>query len=92
MVIWVNNVDTKIAKLMTPGGQTCIFRNVTPRSIISAILRLLDARYLTKELQLTGIKLLRKIVEVENKNSTLPGAEWDSDDYEEYKRIIMMKQ
>jgi hypothetical protein len=67
------------------------FDNVSTGSILAAILRLLDAKVLSKELQLTGITLLRKIIEVENKELTTPSADWDTDDWTPYKRIIKMK-
>jgi len=68
------------------------FSNVSYNSVISAMLRLLDARVLSKDLQLAGIKLLRKIVEVENKEKVNPAADWDTEDWVAYKRIIKMKQ
>jgi hypothetical protein len=68
------------------------FDNVTYSSILAAILRLLDAKVLSKELQLAGITLLRKIIEVENKELTTPSADWDTDEWTPYKRIIKMKQ
>jgi len=44
-------------------------------------MNLLDSGILSKHLQLTGIKLLRKIIEVENKHLTSPAAEWDTEDW-----------
>jgi hypothetical protein len=40
-------------------------------------LRLLDARVLDKKLHLTGIKILRKIIEVENLTTTDPAVDWE---------------
>ena len=39
-----------------------------------------------------GIKLIRKIVEVENQECLTPAADWDSDDWVPYKRMIQVKQ
>lgn len=39
-----------------------------------------------------GIKLIRKIVEVENEDCITPAADWDSDDWTTYKRMIQVKQ
>ena len=39
-----------------------------------------------------GIKLIRKVVEVENMDSVLPAADWDADEWAPYKRMIQVKQ
>ena len=39
-----------------------------------------------------GIKLIRKIVEVENAECVTPAADWDSDEWVPYKRMIQLKQ
>lgn len=46
---------------------------------------------LSKELHITGLKILRKIVEVENKELKTPAAEWDNEDWENYKQQIKAK-
>ena len=68
------------------------FSNVRFSPLITALLELLDAQILSKELQLTGIKLIRKIVEVENAELVTPAADWDSEDWISCKRIIVLKQ
>lgn len=45
---------------------------------------LLDSKCLTKDLHITGLTLLRKIIEVENKELTSPSADWEGDDWSEY--------
>jgi hypothetical protein len=60
--------------------------------VIGSLIRLLDARVLSKELQITGLSILRKIIEMENKEVFTPSADWDTDDWVNYKRIIQMKQ
>jgi hypothetical protein len=42
------------------------YANLTYNNIISSLLRLLDARVLSKELQIAGLSILRKIIEQEN--------------------------
>jgi len=36
--------------------------------------------------------LLRKIIEVENKDMVTPAADWDTSEWVQYKRIIKIKQ
>ena len=55
-------------------------------------MRLLDARVLSKDLQMAGITMLRKIIEVENLHLQTPAADWDTDDWVEYRRIVKIKQ
>jgi hypothetical protein len=97
LVIWVTNIEIRIKDVMATsrpgkGYSQNSFDNVSYTSILAAILRLLDAKVLAKELQITGITLLRKIIEVENKELTTPSADWDTDEWTPYKRIIKMKQ
>ena len=60
------------------------YSNVRFAPIISSLLYLLDAQILAREHQLMGIKLLRKIVEIENQDSVKPAADWDSEDWVQY--------
>lgn len=57
------------------------FGNVNYRSIMTALLGLMDARVLTKDLQMAGLTLIRKIIEVENKQAVTPAADWDSSEW-----------
>jgi len=59
--------------------------------IVSAQLYLLDSQILRKEFQLLGIKIIRKIIEVENAGFVTPAADWDSDDWVQNKRMIKVK-
>jgi len=52
---------------------------------------LLDAKCLGKDLHITGLTLLRKIVEVSNKELVTPAADWCGEDWESYQRIIEAK-
>lgn len=76
---------------MTQSIQNSPYSNVRFAPIISALLYLLDAQILSRELQLVGIKLIRKIVEVENLENVTPAADWESDDWTPYKRMIQVK-
>ena len=49
---------------------------------------MLDANVLEKPLQMNGIRLLRKMIEVENKGTVKPAADWDSDEMEPFRRLI----
>ena len=53
---------------------------------------LIDSNCLSKEMHITGLTLLRKLVEVENKELTTPAADWESDEWELYQDIISAKQ
>ncbi len=46
---------------------------------------MLQRNELSKQLHLIGLQIIRKLVEVENKNLVTPSADWDTDDYIEYK-------
>lgn len=53
---------------------------------------LLDSKCLGAELHVTGLTLLRKIVEVENKELVTPAADWLGEDWEPYHKIIAARQ
>ena len=93
MVCWVTEAEKQISQLMQQSSlQKNPYENVRFAPIISALLHLLDAQILSRELALMGIKLIRKIVEVENPECLTPAADWDSDDWVPYKRMIQVKQ
>ena len=49
---------------------------------------LLDSKRLGKELHITGLTLLRKIVEVSCKDLVTPAADWKGADWENDEKII----
>lgn len=53
---------------------------------------LLDSKCMNKDLHITGLTLLRKIIEVENKELVTPAADWSGEDWEDYQKIILAKQ
>ena len=57
------------------------YENVFFSTIMSSLLMLLSSQQLAKDYQLMGLKLIRKIVEVENPTCVTPAADWDSDDW-----------
>jgi hypothetical protein len=61
------------------------FKNITFPNVIKALLQMLDKRELSKPLHSIALQILRKIIEVENKDFITPAAEWDTDDYIAYK-------
>lgn len=52
---------------------------------------LLDSNCLSKEMHLTGLTLLRKLVEVENHELTTPAADWESEEWDYYQDVIAAK-
>jgi hypothetical protein len=52
---------------------------------------LLDSKCLNKDLHITGLTLLRKIVEVENKEQVTPSADWDGEEWSAYAKVIEAK-
>ena len=53
---------------------------------------MMDKRELSKQLHLIGLQIIRKLIEVENRNLLTPAADWDTDDYIEFKSQIVAKQ
>ncbi len=53
---------------------------------------MLDKRELSKPLHTIGLQIMRKMIEIENKNCFTPAAEWDTEDYIEFKGQIVSKQ
>lgn len=53
---------------------------------------MLDKKNLRKDLHLIGLKLISKIVEVENSDLLTPAAEWDTEEWIEFKSMIKLKQ
>jgi len=68
------------------------FLNVSYNPIVSSFMMLLDSKCLDKDLHITGLTLLRKIVEVANKELVTPAADWCEEDWESYQRIIEPRQ
>lgn len=52
---------------------------------------LLDAKCMSKEMHITGLTLIRKIIEVENRELTSPAADWSGEDWQDYEKIIGAK-
>jgi hypothetical protein len=49
---------------------------------------LLDSKCMHKQLHITGLTLIRKIIEVENKELVTPAADWSGEDWENHQKII----
>ena len=95
-VNWVVKAEIEISERFgrerKEGNRENPFPNVKFNPIIGSIINLIDAKVLETELQLGGIKLLRKIVEVENPGSVEPAADWDSEEWADVKQNIKLKQ
>lgn len=90
LVEYIMNIDDKV-KSLTGAKAENPFVNLTPVNIIGSLLRLLDARRLTKELQIAGLSILRKIIEMVNESQSSPSADWNTQDWSDYQRIIVKK-
>jgi hypothetical protein len=94
LVLWITNIELRISDIVQTSNQYTeeSFENLTFAAIVSAILQMLDKRELSKQLHLIGLQIIRKLVEVENRNLLTPAADWDTDDYIEFKSQILAKQ
>jgi hypothetical protein len=55
------------------------------KDILKSLIKLTDVQSeIDKDLRKTALKILRKIIEMENKDLTTPAAEWDTDDWSKY--------
>lgn len=91
LVLWVTNIAGRIELIMSNaanGGSAASFRNVNYSTIVSAFMALLDSKCMDKDLHITGLTLLRKIVEVENKDLVTPAADWGAEDWDQYAKIV----
>ena len=94
LVLWVTNIAGRIEIVMSSfsnGIYVESFRNVNYSTIVSAFMALLDSKCMDKDLHITGLTLMRKIVEVENKELVTPSADWSAEDWEQYPKIIENK-
>tara|TARA_B110000285_G_scaffold234035_1_gene309615 strand:+ start:193 stop:1335 length:1143 start_codon:yes stop_codon:yes gene_type:complete len=95
LVLWVTNIAGRIELIMSNaanGGSAASFRNVNYSTIVSAFMALLDSKCMDKDLHITGLTLLRKIVEVENKDLVTPAADWGAEDWGQHAKIVQNKQ
>ena len=61
--------------------------------ILKSLIKLTDVQSeIDKDLRKTALKILRKIIEMENKEFTTPSAEWDTDDWSKYEFQIKERQ
>jgi len=88
-VKYICEIDKNVVKFLAPNHEQ--FGNLSFNTVLSAILRLLDARVLDKKLHLIGIKILRKTIEVENIHTTSAAAEWE-EGWESFRKTIKNKQ
>lgn len=100
LVLWVTNIEGRINVIMKSNAyirgdkdfNIKQFENVNSKNVICSFMTLLDAQCLDKQLHITGLTLIRKLVEVENKEMVTPSADWSGDEYAEYEEIIRAKQ
>jgi hypothetical protein len=91
----VENMVEKITNLETNDfSYQSASSHLKVKNIISSFIKLFDPEdnKLNKELHIKGLKILRKIVEVENTEMTTPASEWDTDDWKKHANQIKCKQ
>jgi len=63
------------------------------KDILTSLIRLTDVQSgIEKDIRQISLKVLRKIIEMENKDLTTPAAEWESEDWEKYEYQIVERQ
>jgi hypothetical protein len=63
------------------------------KDILKSLIKLTDVTSeIDSDLRRTSLKILRKIIEMENKDLTTPAAEWDTDDWSKYEYQIQERQ
>ena len=71
LVEFLSNIESKFELILRESPNSGLnkraFDDVTFGSVVNALMQLLDSKCLNKHLHLSGIRILRKIVEVENK-------------------------
>ena len=77
LVTWVSEVGPKSKQIMGKGDFNP-FSNLNYDNVVLSLLRLLDSRQLTMELQIAGLSILRKIIEMENQGVSVPSADWNT--------------
>ena len=87
----INNIMEHQAKISGDDFNAKSFRNVSYNAIVSSFMSLLDSKCLSKDLHITGLTLLRKIIEVDNKEITSPSADWEDEEWSDYTEIINAK-
>lgn len=56
-----------------------------PKDILKSLIKITDINSnIDKDLRKTSLKILRKTIELENKELTTPAAEWESDDWTKF--------
>lgn len=95
LVLWVTNIDNRINHIMknqAKDGDSVFnevsFKNVSYNPIVTSFMTLLDSKCLSKDLHITGLTLIRKIVEVENHELVTPAADWSGDEWVQYEKIV----
>jgi hypothetical protein len=84
MVHWFIDIEGRTMKEFGNGSE------IKFNEIIESLIGLVDVEGITlpKDLQIMGLKIIRKVIEVENKDFTTPAAEWDTDDWSKYEQQI----
>lgn len=71
---------------MTAFGGT---NTLNVKEIIFALIRISDTESnIERALRIVCLKIIRKVVELENQNSTTPAFEWEADNWENFKNEI----
>ena len=99
LVHWMTNINLIMNKTIISNAiahevsiDTNSLSYVSYPAIVSQIISMLDSKCLGKHLSISALILLRKIIEVQNKQSIAPAADWSNDDWKDFKQSIEKKQ
>ncbi len=94
LVRWISEIELRVRDVVkgSRSHNENSFANLTFASIVSALLQMLDRQELSKQLHLISLQIVRKTIETENRDLLTPAAEWDTEDYIEFKASIVAKQ
>jgi hypothetical protein len=87
LVSWFVNIEDRVKEVVSGNSNYELesFSSLTFTNIVQALLEMLDKRELPKPLHTIGLQIVRKLIEAENKNCLTPAADWDTEDYIDFK-------
>jgi len=87
LVSWFVNIEDRVKEVVSGNSNYELesFSSLTFPNVVQALLEMLDKRELSKPLHAIGLQIVRKLIEAENINCLTPAADWDTEDYIDFK-------